>query len=396
MDVRGHVFAHDHYVPILRWKAGEKRALKDLLSRDKARLTPLLAWSRPGEVAPEEDRVIATPQPRDLARDVLKHWGARPFFWDPHWLWAGDLGHDSKALRLYAREMIGVGLRAIPVLHLSDSHEYQEALRQLISGDGICLRLAHAEVIEPSVADRLTTILGATRLTPAMIHLVADFEAHTRDVDIPILCERLPEVLRYRTFTVAAGSFPVDLREHKGPQVFYLPREEWLRWQDQVAHDLRRRPAFGDYGTLNPTLTPAKGGLNPSATIRYTTEDHWLVMKGEGLRNEDGPGYEQYRGNAALLMQRRDYCGPEFSAGDSYVRDVATSHTGTGNPTTWVQAAVNHHIRFAVRQIAELFGGAPTRPRSPRKRRGKQQGILRSKDPTSPDATMHNVGEKPA
>ena len=349
------MFDHTHYVPILRWKTGEKRALRALVHKDKARMTPLIEWSRPGDVASEEDRETPTPEPRALAQDLLKHWGPRPFLWDPHWFYVGSLGGDAATLGRYAVELRDGGLRPIPVLHLDDDPPYRNALSPLVPARGACVRLSHADLVQPDLAHRLTQFLVTTGNTPGAVHLFADFETFYREVDVAALCSRLPDIGQYMTFTVAAGSFPVDLREFKGPQVFYLPREEWLRWREQIEEQLARRPTFSDYVTIHPLLTPAKRGLNPSATIRYTTEEHWLVMKGEGLHNEDGPGYEQYTSNAALLTRRGDYCGPGFSAGDRYIEDVAILSSGPGNPTTWVQAGVNHHIAFVLRQVRDLF-----------------------------------------
>lgn len=351
------MFDHTHYVPILRWKMGEKRAVKSLLQAEKARITPLLEWSRPGEVAPEEDREVPTPTPRALAKDILKHWGSRPFFYDPYWFWAGNLDGDTTKLARYAAELANGGPRPIPVLRLNDGSAYRSALSPLTSGRGVCIRLPYADLIEGNLHNRMMVFFANTECTPSIVHVVADFEAHYREVDIAALCAQLPHIGQYRTFTVASGSFPIDLREFKGPQVFYLPREEWLGWHAQVDKPLPRRPTFADYATLHPVLTSAKKGLNPSATIRYTTDDHWLVMKGEGLYNEDGPGHEQYVANATLLTQRRDYRGPDFSAGDRYIRDVATAAAGTGSPTTWVQAGVNHHLTFVARQVDELING---------------------------------------
>lgn len=117
------MFDHRHYVPILRWKAGEKRALKGLLPRDKAGMTPLFEWSRAGEVSPEEDRVTPVPTPRELDADILKHWGARPFFCDSHRFCSDHLGSDLIALRRFATELANGGLRPIPVLGLGDGVE---------------------------------------------------------------------------------------------------------------------------------------------------------------------------------------------------------------------------------------------------------------------------------
>ncbi len=350
------MFDHTHYVTVIRWKAGEKRSLRGISARHKAVMTPLIEWSRPGEVEPDEDREVPTPSPRQLAEDLLKHWGARPFFFDPIQFWSGKLGHDSRVLRQYAEELKTIGLRPIPVLRLDDDGKYRTALRSLTTDQGICIRLGYEDLCGQGLAKRLDAFSLTTRNAHEGIHLVADFEVHYGDIDIAALCAHLPEIARYRTFTVAAGSFPVDLREFKGPQIFYLAREEWIRWHDQVGGQVVRRPTFGDYAILNPVLTTGKPGINPSATIRYTTEDHWLVMKGEGLRSKGSPGSDQYPANSQLLMERSDYCGPDFSEGDRYIRDVAMRATGPGNPTNWVQAGISHHIMFVVRQLEALFG----------------------------------------
>lgn len=36
------MFDHKHYVPIIRWKQGERIALRELFPEDKVRLTPLI------------------------------------------------------------------------------------------------------------------------------------------------------------------------------------------------------------------------------------------------------------------------------------------------------------------------------------------------------------------
>jgi hypothetical protein len=52
------------------------------------------------------------------------------------------------------------------------------------------------------------------------------------------------------------------------------------------------------------------------------------------------------------LITRPEYSGPTFSAGDSEIHTVASGLSGPGNPQQWVQWAVNHHLEFVARQIA--------------------------------------------
>lgn len=355
------MFDHAHYVPILRWKAGERGALKGLYPADKAGMTPLIEWSRPGEVSPQEDRAVPTPTPNDLLLDFMKHWGPRPFFCDFRWFVDGELGGDLRGLHHYARELVSGGLRPIPVTSLDDAADFRRALSPIVAQQGLCLRVRYSDLVEKDLPVRISTFISTVDLSWSEVDIVFDFETHSREIDIAGLCSALDCLAACRTFTVAAGSFPMDLRRFKGPQMFYLPREEWVQWLDQTDRVLMRRPSFGDYATLHPVLTMGQSRLNPSATIRYATEDYWLVtedywlvMKGEGLHNEDGPGYAQYQANAKLLMGRPDYSGSDFSAGDRYIREVAEGLTTHGNPTTWVRAGVNHHVTFVVRQVSEL------------------------------------------
>jgi len=355
------VFDHTHYVPILRWKMGEKGALRELRPKDRAKLTPLIEWSRPNEVAAHGESLATAETPQDLARDIIKHWGARPFFCDVHTLLDGHLGGQLDALRRVAMGLRDGGTRPIPVLWLDDGPAYVSTLECLSSGAGACLRLREDDVSRSGLQSRIEGLLSSIGVTTQHVDLVVDLAADVTGMDVGVICPALPRLGSWRTFTVVAGSFPPDLKAFQGPGRYYQPRAEWLVWKAQSSRRLPRLPTFGDYATLHPVLTTYKPGLNPSASIRYATDESWMIMRGEGLRNEDGPGHAQYPANAALLMRRPEYCGPSFSYGDKYISEVGAGRTGTGNPTTWVRAGVNHHLTFAVRQIASLFGAADAR-----------------------------------
>jgi hypothetical protein len=77
-------------------------------------------------------------------------------------------------------------------------------------------------------------------------------------------------------------------------------------------------------------------------------------MKGEPLRNEDGPKFAQYPASATLLRESEEFYGPEFSYGDMYISRISIDGALTGSPTTWLQAGINHHLTVVSRQIASL------------------------------------------
>ena len=69
--------------------------------------------------------------------------------------------------------------------------------------------------------------------------------------------------------------------------------------------------------------------------MRYTLDEHFLVLRGEGVLNPGGPGHRQYNGWAQYLLDMPDYFGRTFSAGDGYAANMAEDFSGTGNAQTW-------------------------------------------------------------
>lgn len=75
------MFDHKHYIPVLRWKRAEWKALGDLASGDRDRVTPLL------ELTPLSFRAKKNkpaPDPKDVlaknAADMLKYLAPGPVF----------------------------------------------------------------------------------------------------------------------------------------------------------------------------------------------------------------------------------------------------------------------------------------------------------------------------
>jgi hypothetical protein len=115
-------------------------------------------------------------------------------------------------------------------------------------------------------------------------------------------------------------------------------------------------PSFGDYTIQHPIFYEPVEGANVSASIRYTSEAYWVVMRGEGLRNRDGAGFAQYPANAELLLSRKEFCGSHFSYGDAYIWQMGSHQSPTnGNPETWLRAGINHHLVFQARQIPRFL-----------------------------------------
>ena len=64
-----------------------------------------------------------------------------------------------------------------------------------------------------------------------------------------------------------------------------------------------------------------------SASIRYTTRDSWLVIKGRNVRQY---GFEQYFDLCRVLANRAEYSGGDFSWADGYIAKCAERESGPG------------------------------------------------------------------
>ena len=115
---------------------------------------------------------------------------------------------------------------------------------------------------------------------------------------------------------------------------------------------MRRHPSFADYTIQHPVYKESAQFFAPSASIRYTLKDEWLVMRGQRGKPR------QYLANARILSEMPEYkgFGEGFSYGDAQIKlkGADLSSKRTGNPTTWLVVGINHHLACVTSQIATL------------------------------------------
>jgi T4 beta protein len=351
-------FDHTHYVPILRLKRAERVALMKLTNPVRSRITPLL-----------ELVVTKENSPLTISDNLRRQWGPSPFFVDDV-NWPGS--ESGKIIVSMVNAMRSHGLLAIPVTGLDRSQRQQVAVAKIAAEDnrGACIRLCPADLNNSSLEKKLSGLLSLLGLQPAQVDLIVDYRV-LADFALPYnrLSERLPHLLRWRTFTVASGAFGPDLQEYTKNAQYKRPREDWLFWKDEISTpDLKRRPTYSDYTIQYGYFKEPPKRSSPSTSIRYAAPEYWVIMRGEGLKT--GPGFVQYAAHAKLLCQRNEYRGEKFSDGDLYIDRLRNGLDGTGNLETVLRAGINHHITLTVTQISNLFGtsidGVPSREASPK------------------------------
>lgn len=372
------MFNTNHYIPVLRWKAAEKDALRYLSSEERKEITPLIELMMPrpeqykGNTKKERDakKEIKTEQElldesismfksalSKIPEDIAKCWGDTPIFVDVRFV---DSSIRARALADLLEEGEKHNLFLIPVVNMvpiidleSDRQTREVAIKYAKDGDrGLGLRILRTHLRRETLDRELKEFLETSELTGGQIDLLIDLGIADGEYASLVDCfKKISNLKGWRSFTVIGGSFPPDLTQYKlGDN--RISRIEWVNWNNPAFFkELERTPSFGDYTIQCPVYKEPPRISYPSASIRYTSNEEWIVMRGQG-----GPDKEtkQYLANARLLTGLSEFDGKDFGYGDAYIAEKATdlSSSKTGSPTTWLVAGVNRHLTKVAKQIA--------------------------------------------
>lgn len=148
----------------------------------------------------------------------------------------------------------------------------------------MCLRITPFEVLHAGFKNTIGDFLKCLSLGAESIHLVVDYEVNDPAEPEPkSLLASIPHLNEWQTLSVASGAFPSDLQEFQ-PGNTKIPRNDWLVWKRTVLQreNRVRKPSFSDYSIQYGLYKEPVEHCNPSASIRYTLEEDWLIMRGEG------------------------------------------------------------------------------------------------------------------
>lgn len=348
------------YIPILKWKAGEQAALRNLTPSVKQALLPLLeVVDVPVRTGGGSNKSIQE-HLNHAANQMEKCWGpSAPLLVDPHLVAPGRSVNGASALTYLLEQAHSLDVAAVPVVSTRIPAADLRALASVVDGVGVAMREPIGTVLKSSFPSTLMRALQVLGVEPGQVDFVLDVrevsdgsrEAITAAVETAI--KRLPAISEWRSLTVAAAAFPVNLTGLR-PGIHALPRADWDLWTS--LSDLPRQPSFGDYAIAHPDLPDLDmRKVKVSASIRYTTPDVFMVARGRVVTDDRHGGYGQFTTLAADVMNHRSFAGPGFSWGDAYIVECAQGN-GTGNLTTWRQVGTNHHLTMVVKQLAKRSG----------------------------------------
>lgn len=358
-------FDHRHYVPCLRWKQGEYLAVFNLPPTTRRMFTPLIEVPEigfdfeKGTITKTIDKHLAP-----FTKRILQKWGRQICFVDLNLI----RPDERMATGIHPVSFVFNGLRqrmcsAIPVTGLDRDDAYQREVRKVVnkSKSGICLRIKIEQAAKGSIKNDLDSLLSRLKIKSESCDLIIDLGAPSFiplegfSMAIQQIVNKLPYLNDWRTFTILGTSFPATMAGiKKGGEV--VKRYEWQLYKVLVG-DLKkaklRLPAFGDHTISHPqVLEMDMRLLKPNATIKFTIDDGWYIVKGSNVKDS---GYEQFHRLSEQILASRHYRDSVSSWGKEYIRKCANRNATRGNLTKWVQVGTNHHIEKVIQDIANFY-----------------------------------------
>ncbi|MDK2888326.1 MAG: hypothetical protein PWP72_1204 [Thermoanaerobacter sp.] len=340
-----------HYVPILKWKEGERFALRWLSDEIKDKICPVI-------------NIMKNTEPDSFVAEIVKNWGEKRWFYlDFHPSFEGDL---SDFLEAMLAEPESLKLAIVPVISPDKPSEYLQLIhkRTDLFTNGIAMRVGLQELEDLNTTERnLCKYLETDRKSIDLIVDLGEIASLPKDV-IKTLASMVSLLLTqikasdFRNVVVAGASFPETLNVPQN-NVSLLPRKEWILWKE--VHNKHPYVSFGDYGSDDPRDIVYGYGITIIPTIRYAHEESWYIIR--GIHDPRNPyDYTQFHALSKTLVNMTDiFCGKDFSWGDMKIHECANQEcTGArgcnhGSMRNWVQINTNHHLTFVARQVSRFL-----------------------------------------
>lgn len=354
------------YMPQLKWKAGERRALKSVRSARSGRVLPAFKIPPAGGFDPDQQRVLTTVEYlHSFGRQLADCWDRRLALIDAELI---DDQHHSEAVAdhpltaLLERSRL-TGANAAPIFGFGNSPDYHRAVRRYSERNpaaSACLRVKLDELESIPNATALADFVSELGLAISSVILLLDggpLEITDTEDFTHLLAEQFARLISPNTWARVfwgATSFPENPRLKAGMDG-HFPRTDWGLYQTILANlaEFPTVPMFSDYALEYPSAYAPFNGA-PSAHLRYSSPDHYHIFKGPSVRKE--AGFKAIFEVAERLVSSGIFAGAEFSMGDTFIHRLSSGMGRTGDAPTWRWSATDHHFTLVVNQLARALG----------------------------------------
>ena len=343
-------FGPRHYVPVLKIKRGEKKALASIAPRLRQHIVPLLEIVE-RKTAPTVDKHLSTGF-KDLAPSLS---GYARCLLDVREI---DADGPMGAAKAFGRAL-AEGISFTPVTGISRTADVASAVA-LSSRTGIGIRLTLSEFKGGRLTADLNSFLSANGLTPDRVDLIVDlgsvydFIAAGVTALTNVFLSDVPNKGQWRTLTVTGSAFPPSMGVVNRNSSGRFARSEWLAWRDGLYRNraaLERMPTYSDCAIQHPAGVEGFDFryMRVSASIRYASGDDWLLVKGESTTVRRATiQFPQLATRLVYGQLQSDFAGTQHCEGCQMAKDSADGRRGLGSAEVWRKIGTIHHITTVV------------------------------------------------
>ncbi|SHK62044.1 beta family protein [Paramaledivibacter caminithermalis] len=355
------------YLPILKWKMGEQKAVEELPDILKDRIIPLfeippIEWDYENECYKKTiDQHL-----EKVPKTIKASWGLnRPFFVDMPYLTdeTDELTNGLHALEHLHNELIKEGLSAIPTVYCTDDDYILDIVKDVVSKNvsGVCIRIKEKDLLE--LEELIENLLNKLNINEKDVDLIIDLAyippiEYDQNLNNSIsIIRAIPDKTNWRSISLCGTSIPESMSDVEKDSLTNIPRLEYKIWKYifDKAKDSKYifAPNFGDYCVQNPSLVDMDPRImKPTPNIRYTIDNDYMIVKGHYIKKKK---YTQCNILCKKIINHPKYMGKNFSWGDKYIYECGNNCASTGNGTTWRKVGTNHHISFVIDQLSKMF-----------------------------------------
>lgn len=345
------------YSPILRNRQSEVLAIRHLSKSVRPSMMPVLDIAAPTKSADKAAGLKYVE--RNLERTEKYVTGFPAVFVDSSELDpAFRLSHDVHPLEGAAVAVVGAGGQPIPVTGLHRDAAHKAATISIANNHAqgrLCVRLDATDVSTATLTfKRIRDLLEADSVESSVVYLLFDLQClFGKDKDsVAKEVLRLLKLVETKTWAgIVVGGYAIPDQLSTAVSTMeqaYLRRIEQDVFHEAAAYEMDTPRWFADYTILPPSVVELDWRLihrmmSPKAL--YTLEDLWFVVRGGALSSHPD-GYDQYYSIADEIVALDEYCGPDYSYGDTYISERSKRVGKPGNAGSWIVACVNHHLTF--------------------------------------------------
>ena len=352
------------YIPILRPKGGELKALKELSKSTIGKINPFFDFHR----LPIGQEKTFNEHIEGICKKLINHWPTEHLlFFDLSLIDLKERMNDSIHPLIWICQFLREnGYNFIPTIGTERDEDYASALKSEIQEGlkhGVCIRLLNDDLETPEETfNQVEVILEDLEISSSECHLLVDFK-YIKIAGLESAIESLTELGNYIDFSnwnsliVSGSSFPKDMSGISKDTTVKIPRVELKLWKSVMKLQplLGIRPLYSDYCIVHPEtpdIDPKK--VRSAGKIRYATENNWVVFRGSSLK--EGDRFNQYFNLAKKVVNHECYLGNGTSWGDKHYKECSKGNTTCGSLTTWIKVDTNHHLTVVAEQISSLVG----------------------------------------